>query len=167
MIVGGPRRVLNILSIIADYVEKLHACNLYSKELFASKFFQIEGTAKMPVGLLRKIDLVKAASYLEDACFNPVESTFLVYNMKAMDVQIWLDPNGEIRFATNIEESNIARALRLLQQSLKETRDVSTDAVRVPEDKGRSKFVFCVGCGARLPVDATFCRVCGVEQPKL
>src|SRR5208282_6675910 len=83
MIVGGPRRVLNILNTIADYVKKLQACNLYSKELFASKFLQIEGTAKMPTGLLSPIDLDQAASYLEDASLNRVEAPFLVYNMKA------------------------------------------------------------------------------------
>ncbi|MGD0424195.1 MAG: hypothetical protein ABSA92_12175 [Candidatus Bathyarchaeia archaeon] len=80
--VGGPRRVLNILNTIAEYAKKLQACNLYSKELFASKFVQIEGTAKMPTGLLSPIDLDQAVGYLQDASLNRVEAPFLVYNMK-------------------------------------------------------------------------------------
>jgi TATA-box binding protein (TBP) (component of TFIID and TFIIIB)/ribosomal protein L40E len=164
----GPRRVANVLNMIADYAKALKDHGLYSKDLFIARFTDIQGTAKMPVGLFGGINLYKAVKYLADASYNPAENQALVYNMNAMDVQIFLKANGEIVFATNVEESNIARALRLLQQSLKEERDVSIDTVKEQEQQqGKQKYVFCVGCGAKLPVDATFCKSCGNEQPKL
>jgi TATA-box binding protein (TBP) (component of TFIID and TFIIIB) len=167
--VGGPRPPSNVLNVIADYVKVLKTDGLYSKDLFAAKFYQIEGKAKLPLGPFSRIDLSKASNYLEEASYNVQELPALVYNMKAMEnVQIWLKSNGEIQFATTLQQSNIARALRLLQQSLKEERDVSTEVVNQQTDQPQkgSKFVFCVGCGAKLPVDATFCRSCGKQQPK-
>jgi hypothetical protein len=87
--------------------------------------------------------------------------------MKAMDVQIWLQASGEVQFATNIEESNIVRALRLLQRSLEEDRDVSMDSTMEHERKReKSEYVFCIGCGMKVPSNASFCGLCGKEQPK-
>jgi len=168
LIASGPTRVVNVLNTLSEYAKILKEHDLYSKDLFASYFFRIEGTAKVPLGMFGKVNLSKAANYLEEASYSPSERQFLVYNMKSMDVQMWFQSNGEVRFATNVQESNIARALRLLQQSLKVERDVSIDArPKAQEDQGKSKYVFCVGCGTKLPVDATFCRSCGKEQPKL
>lgn len=51
-LVGGPTPVLNILNAIGEYAKKLQACELYSKELFASKFVQ---TARMWLDADQKI----------------------------------------------------------------------------------------------------------------
>jgi ribosomal protein L40E/TATA-box binding protein (TBP) (component of TFIID and TFIIIB) len=182
LIAEGPRPVADTLRTISDYGEVLSDRGLYSKDLFAAFFFAIEGTAKIPLGMFKRIDLLKTAGYLDKASYQGSTNSFyvynakrarregpvLVYNMQKMDVQILLQSNGEIRFATNGAEMNIIRALKLLQKSLQEERDVSTDALKEPQTtQERSKYVFCVACGARLPLDAVFCRSCGKEQPKV
>jgi hypothetical protein len=181
LVVFGSKPVADTLRIIADYGRVLSDHGLLSRDLFAPFFFAIEGTARIPLGMFKRIDLMKVAGYLNKASYqgstNPFylydrgrrEGPVLVYNMQKMDVQILLQSNGDIRFATNGSDRNIVRALKLLQQSLKEERDVSTDVSNEPEKptQDKSKHVFCVSCGAKLPLDASFCRFCGKEQPKV
>jgi TATA-box binding protein (TBP) (component of TFIID and TFIIIB) len=169
LIAHGPRPVANVLNLVADYARTLRSHGLYSGDLFAAHFFEIGGTARIPLREIGGIDLLRAVGFLVHASYNPAESPSLVYNMKAMDAQIWLQASGEVQFATNIEESNIIRSLKLLQESLEEGRDVSVDTIagRERRQEGRSEFVFCVGCGKRIPIDASFCASCGKEQPKL
>lgn len=154
-------RVEAAINVIHGYAAKLKEHDLYSKDSFAVGIGSINGKAKIPVGFLGSIDLRKAADFLVEAVFDRAKAEFLVYNMKAMDVQILLRSNGEVHYTTTEQESNIARALKLLDESLKLKRDVSVEVVREkPKEKA---FTYCVSCGAKLPLDSKFCEECGAE----